>query len=164
MITTEYQLTADEYAEAQAGGFRAMMGRKMWFLYLLMAMLPLGIAMSLVGGPDVFQQFKPAMILGALVTAFLVLNQTGVLHRWQFSKNQGLQETTNLQADDLGLSLASSRGSSTINWASFRNWKEIKSSFVLFPQSRIMFVVPKRAFDAESLNGFRRMLQEKIPG
>jgi YcxB-like protein len=162
MITAEYQLTADEFAEAQAGALRSVLGRKIWFLYLLMSTLPVGLAFTLLGDATLAQQFRPAMILGAAATLFFALNQTGVWHRAQFKRNKALQAPTRLRADNLALSLANSRGNSTTNWTSFTIWKELQSSFILYPQKGIMFIVPKRAFAAESLDGFRKLLQDKI--
>src|SRR5689334_20231291 len=72
-----------------------------------------------------------------------------VSSRRQFQSNPSAQPPMTIEVSDLGLTLNSSYADSKLSWSAFVAWAEGKLVFVLLPQPRTYFPIPKRAFTAD---------------
>ena len=48
-------------------------------------------------------------------------------------------------------------------WSRFSKYSESVNSFILYKDGSVYAILPKRAFDPESINSFRRILKAKLP-
>ena len=63
---------------------------------------------------------------------------------------------------DSGMIFRSAKGTAELNWDAFPRYAETKNLFMLYVQSRLFHVIPKRAFTPEDLLAFREMLQMRL--
>jgi hypothetical protein len=54
------------------------------------------------------------------------------------------------------------RGDSRTKWSALEDWQESKSLFLLYPQPRMFFIVPKRVMQPDQIAALRESLIAKI--
>jgi len=113
-------------------------------------------ALSALSTPDYLQAF-----IGFLLGGFLTFGRS-ILVRRTFKKEPSLQLETNVVVSDDGLIITNSRGEGKLNWSAFIRYTEAKEVFVLYVQSRIFYIIPKRAFRAEEVVMLREMFNRHI--
>lgn len=160
-MTAQFELTADDYADAQRTHLRKMLGWKIAFAYLFVIIFILGIIIS-VFDSRYLEQMKPLWFLAALATLLVALTETGVLYRRQFRKLQVLQVPVTMEVDHDSIFLSSERGEGRTKWSSYEKWQESRRVFLLYTQPKLFYVVPKHALGPEKTDVFRQLLQEKI--
>ena len=150
-LRAAYHLTIQDFEEAQIQ-HRGWTGR---FLQLVGVVIMLSALPSLLTH-EYFQGF-----LGLLLGGFVAFG-TRILLRRAFMKEPSLQlETKNIISED-GLVLTTSRAETKLNWSAFIRYTETKDIFVLYVQSRMFHIIPKRAFRAEDVITLREMFSSHI--
>lgn len=82
--------------------------------------------------------------------------------RWQFKGSPSAQVPIEVEASDEGLFFHSAYAESKISWSAYVAWGENKATFVILPQPRTYFPIPKRAFTPEQLEDFRSILRRNV--
>jgi len=82
--------------------------------------------------------------------------------RRQFKGSPSAQSPVTLEASDNGLAYHSPHAESKVSWSAYVAWGENNSTFVILPQPRIYFPIPKRAFLPEQLDEFRDILRRNV--
>lgn len=67
-----------------------------------------------------------------------------------------------VEASDEGLFFHSAYAESKISRSAYVAWGENKATFVILPQPRTYFPIPKRAFTPEQLEDFRSILRRNV--
>ena len=68
-----------------------------------------------------------------------------------------------LFSDD-AIRLDSPTGSSHLEWATYIRVRETTAQFLLYPQTQVAYVIPKRCFSStEQVNKFREMIRRQVP-
>ena len=160
-MNAEFELAADDYADAQRAHLRRMLGWKIAFAYVFAIIFMLGIIISIFDS-RYFEQMKPLWFLGALVTLLVALTETGFLYRRQFRKLKALQLPVTMQVDHDSVLLSSDRGKGRTKWSSYEKWQESRRVFLLYIQPRLFHIVPKHGLGPEKTEAFRQLLREKI--
>ena len=161
-MTVNYQLTADDFADAQFTHLRKILGRKIIFIYLLIAAFLLSSIAFFSHDPGIWQQVKPFWTFGAFITLLYVLIWSGVVSRRQFKKIKALHEPVSMTADSDGIIMSNARAEGKTNWTAYETWRESKASFLLYPQPAVFYIIPKRALGEEGVAPFRELLKSKI--
>lgn len=162
MIAAEFQLTSDDYVEAQASHTRHAFGRR----FALIAVV-LGTALAITVliafmDPTKTRQMVPSWMGFGAMLLFLMVLRSGILHRMQFNRIKSLHEPIHFEAGEDGLVYRAGRSESTTRWGGFEKWSESKGSFRLYVQPRLFFVVPKRVLDNAQVAAFRELLKSRI--
>lgn len=82
--------------------------------------------------------------------------------RRQFKGSPSAQVPIQVEASDEGLFFHSAHADSKISWSAYVAWGENKTTFVILPQPRTYFPIPKRAFSPEQLEDFRNILRRNV--
>ena len=130
-MTANYQLTADDFADAQFTHLRKLLGRKMILIYVLILALLLSSIALLFSGPEIRQQLKPFWFADMFVAILFTLVWSGVLSRRQFKKIKALHEPVSMTADEDGIVVSNARGEGKTKWTAYETWRESKASFLL---------------------------------
>jgi hypothetical protein len=80
----------------------------------------------------------------------------------QFNRTKALHEPIHFEAGDGGVVFRTKRGESSMKWEGVEKWRESKSSFLLYTQPRLFFVIPKRALDVEQAAALRELLRGRV--
>lgn len=161
-MTFDYQLTADDYVEAQRIHTRKHFSKSVWVLVVFAFMIVLGIVCF---GLWVAGQKPPATTLWILDISLLGAYAwlwSGFAWRKQFRKIQALQAPLKMTVSDEGIFYESARGSSTTMWAAFEDWRESKTLFLFYPQPSMFFILPKRIMGPEQVSAFREVLTARV--
>jgi hypothetical protein len=162
MIAAEFQLTSDDYAEAQVSHTRKVFGKRLGLLGFALGIVLVITLLIAFMDPTSTRQMVPAWIGfgGMLLLVFLV--RSGTLHRMRFNRAKNFQEPIHFEAGDGGVVYRSSKAESTTKWEGFEKWAESQGSFRLYVQPRLFFVVPKRVLNGEQTEAFRELLKSRI--
>ena len=162
MIAAEFQLTSDDYAEAQLDHFTKVLGKKLiLYIFVLGAAVVVTLLIALTD-PAKRREMLPAWIFLGAVLLLGVLVRSKVFYRMQFNRTKALHAPIHFEAGDDGVVFRSQRGESTTKWEGLEKWRESKGSFLLYPQRRLFFVVPKRVLDVGQVAAFRELLRKHI--
>jgi uncharacterized membrane protein (UPF0136 family) len=106
------------------------------------------------------RQYTQAIIPIALGTLFLLRMRLTVrsIYRRDFVP---AVETT-ITVSDTGVVFENEKGRSELQWNAFVSYIETNTIFLLYVQSRIFQMVPKRAFGTDDLEVLRSLLQRKV--
>jgi YcxB-like protein len=162
MIIVEFQLTADDYAEARVGHVTKVM-RKIFVLGItVLAMAFAATSAIALMDPTTRSQLVPIWIgFGGLVL-LVVLLRSKIPYRLQFRRMKALHEPIYFEACEGGVTFRTPKGESKINWGGFEKWDESERSFLLYVQPRLYFLVPKRVLDAEQAAVLRDFLGNHV--
>jgi YcxB-like protein len=164
MIVAEFQLTQDDYVEAQLSHY-GKLGKMIFVpgMVVLGAALVVTLAIALTD-PATTSQLAPSWIfLAALFLAVILLRSgPGMLHRMQFNRLRALHEPIRFEAGEGGIVYNTGKSESTTKWEAFEKWKESKGSFLLYVQPRLYFLVPKRVLDGAQVDAFRELLKSRV--
>jgi len=160
MIAAEFQLTSDDYAEAQVAHITKAPGR-----IIILAIIALGagfVVTLFITASATRHEILPAWIFLGAMWLFVVLLRSKVVYRMQFNRTKALHDPIHFEAGDDGVVFRTQRGESTTKWEGLEKWRESKGSFLLYPQRRLFFVVPKRVLDVGQVVAFRDLLRKHI--
>jgi hypothetical protein len=162
MIAAEFQLTSDDYAEAQVAHLTTVLGRR---FVLGICVLGLGLAVTLIialtDGARIHELLPSWIFFGAMFLLLFVL-RSKVLYRMRFNRTKALHESIHFEAGDDGVVFRTKRGESTTKWEGVEKWWESKGIFLLYLQPRLFFVVPKRVLDIKQVVAFRALLMSRV--
>jgi hypothetical protein len=162
MIAGEFQLTSDDYAEAQLDHFTKVRGKRLvLYIFVLGAALAVTLLIALTDSAK-RREMLPAWIFFGVVLLVMFLLRSKVLYRMQFNRTKALHAPIHFEAGDGGIVFRSQRGESTIKWEGLEKWRESKRSFLLYPQPRLFFVVPKRVLAIDQAAALRELLRSRV--
>jgi len=162
MINSDFQLTQDDYAEAQVSHFTSKLGRRFfWVMLLSAAALLVMVANGLVDPTKAREMAAPGIFFATMLLLMAWL-RSGMLYRRQFNRLKPLQQTIHFEAGESGIVYRTSKGESTTRWEGFERWRESTGCFLLYVQPRLFFVVPKRVLNSEQVATFRELLRSRI--
>jgi hypothetical protein len=110
---------------------------------------------------EMLKTWAPAFGFGVLWFAFM-LAAPRLSARRQFRNTPTAHSPYTIEASDEGLHIQSAHTDSIVAWSAYVAWGENKSVFVVLPQPRIYVPIPKRAFTAEQVSGFREILRRNV--
>ena len=151
-IRHSYSIGYSDLLEAQIG--------HSGFVYR--AVPAIGIFMIVVG--LISAAMNSSLFSGLIMIAYgacAVLYQRVIvwlLFRKEF-KERGPKEAT---LSDSGVEFVSTHGTSKVHWSRFERTKETKNLFLLYPQSNIFIIVPKRGLAAEDVRMLRDLLDRYL--
>ena len=160
-----FQLTPEDYRHGLLAR-RNFRTSTRWFIrgaWLVVCLLLLISIAQLTANPIsvALGTVTPAIIIAVCWTVFLLWGP-GLSARRQFKNSPSAQGPTTIEVSESGLHLQSSNVDSNVAWSAYFGWTEDKSVFVLMPQPRICFPIPKRAFSSEQIEHFRDILRRNI--
>jgi hypothetical protein len=162
MIAAEFQLTRDDYAEAQVSHIRKILGYKLGLAALVLgAALAITVAIAWMD-PANIRQLVPSWIFFAAMFLFAFLLRSGLLYRMQFDRMKSLHDPIHFEAGDAGVVYRTTTGESTRKWEGFEKWGESAGSFRLYVQPRLFLLVPKRGLGEGQKAALRQLLQGRI--
>ena len=144
----EYQLTLQDHLEAQ----RAHRGSTLLVMVNGSVCCGLGVAVWL---------HDPNNLPGAIVLSLAGLCSLfylPVCTRYKFQQNLKSNEAVSVDILETGLHLSGAHVSSQLDWPIFEQQLESKNFFLLYFHRKLFLPVPKRSFEADDLNEFRRLL------
>lgn len=162
MIAAEFQLTSDDYAEAQLDHFTKVQAKKLILYILVLGAALVGFLLIALTDPARRDQMVPAWIFLGIVLLFWILLRSKVFYRMQFNRTKALHGPIHFEASDGGVVFRSPRGESTTKWEGLEKWRESKGSFLLYTQPRLFFVVPKRVLDIDQVTALRELLSRRM--
>jgi hypothetical protein len=161
-VEVEYQLTEDEYLDAQLGYWRQARRFNMIRLEMGLASVLILFAVVVFALPGVGDKV-PAW--GAIcLSALLLLNRYVVAPykiRRVFRQSPNTRAPHRLAIDEESLKIVLPNSSEDLRWEAFQRAHELKAEFLLMYGPRSFVIVPKRAFNMEGLNDFGRVLRDK---
>jgi YcxB-like protein len=137
MIAAEFQLTQDDYVEAQLGHHGRMLGK-----IFIPGVVVLGAAFAVtlviaLTDPWTMSQLVPSWIFLAALFLLVVLLRSGMLHRMQFNSLRALHGTIRFEARECDIVYSTETSESTTKWEAFERWEESKGGFLLYIQPRL---------------------------
>jgi hypothetical protein len=161
-VEVEYQLTEDEYVEAQLGYWRQARRFNMIRLEMVLASVLVLFAAVVFALPGIADKV-PAW--GAICLSTLLLLNRYVVAPYKirriFRRSPNTRAPHRLAIDDENLRIVLPDSSEDLRWEAFQRAHELKAEFLLMYGPRSFVIVPKRAFDREGLDDFSRVLRHK---
>ena len=163
MIAADFQLTQDDYVEAQLSRY----GRKLRQIFVpgivvLGAALAVTVVIALTDPAIKASQLVRAWIFLATLSLLLVFLRSGMLYRMQFRRLQALHEPIRFEAEEGGIVYCTAKSKGVSKWEAFEKWQESKSSFLLYLHPRLFILIPKRVLDGEQVHALRELLKSRI--
>jgi hypothetical protein len=166
MIAAEFQLTQDDYVEAQLSHFGRTLGK-----IFVPGVVVLGAAFAVtlviaLTDPATASQLVPSWIFLAALFVLMILLRSGMLprmlHRMQFNRLRALHGPIRFEAREGDIAYCTGTSESITKWEAFEKWKESNGGFLLYVQPRLYFLVPKRVLDEAQVAAFRELLKSRI--
>ena len=160
-ITIQYQLTQEDYVEAQLAYLK---GSLMWWKKNLDVMFAAALLLAALTQFTIRVYVPGALFL--IVALYL-----GTARRWllprrfrrEFRKLPRLQARATVEFSEDGIHTRSEFASSEQNWKAFSRFLESQNLFLLFSQPRLFQIFPKRAFPDGKLADFQDLIARKLP-
>ena len=150
-MQSSYQLSEKDLLEAQT----SHAGRLFRISQIFGAFL---IAAGL--GGVVFGQGQYAPV--PIVIGLFLLFRLRLSAKLAFRRDVAAQGKVEVTASQAGIQFLSARGTADLKWDAFLRYTETKNLFMLYPQSRLFNIIPKRAFTPQDLQEFRQALQQNL--
>jgi hypothetical protein len=161
-VEVEYQLTEDEYLQAQLGYWRQASRFNMIRLEMVFASVLSLFAVVIFALPGVPDKV-PAW--GALCFSILLLLNRYVFAPYKirrvFRRSPNTRAPHRLAINEENLRIVLPNSSEDLRWEAFQRAHELNAEFLLMYGPRSFVIVPKRAFDREGLGRFRSVLRDK---
>jgi len=151
LIQAVYELTEREFYEAQVrhSGSSGRITRIIGAIILVCALASLST--------HHYAQASIGIVLG-IVFIFGLRISTSLA----FKREASLKLKTTIVASEEGFETVNSRGKSTLNWSAFTRFTETRNIFMLYVQSRMFHLIPKRALSPEDVDRLRELLKRHI--
>lgn len=102
-------------------------------------------------------------VIASIVVPFIFLGFSYFGVRRQAKKLEGISRQTTLTFYEGGIRSESLFSTTDVQWEVFHKIEENKNSFVVFPQEKIFYPVPKRfILDSKDLENLRTMLRDNL--
>jgi len=126
--------------------------------------VPVGLLLAVEG--VVLLSFQLNYGVGALLFAWGLWMIVSRLIFWPIRMKKEYEQYPDLERTmefrEEGLTAQTSYGKGEVQWTRFTRFAETENVVVLLALPRSLYTVPKRAFTADELEQFRRLLQQKI--
>jgi len=110
-----------------------------------------------------FKRISPyAFLISSLLWIMLMLTFWFILPFTVYRRADTFRDRFRAILSDSTFRIENERGGRSWNWSEFSTWMESPHFFHLYFNSRSFFIVPKDAFEGESVFEARNMLKEKI--
>ena len=80
-----------------------------------------------------------------------------------FRKNPNLQKEYTIEFSEDGTVGRAPGLHSEVGWSHFQKWRESDSVFLVYVNTRVYAIYPKRSFKQDEISEFRDLLKRKIP-
>jgi hypothetical protein len=167
-MVINFRLTADDVYEGQRQFFRGMrvfgLPRLPRAFRIIVPLFLIGIGIFLLtvqGGNDDRGTGLMAIGLGLFLLLFDLFLWKILAARY-FKKNPSLQKEIRVQLDEDGVEHWAQDMHSKSGWSNFLRWQESKNLILLYPNTRIFTMLPKRAFAPGEVDQLRELLARKI--
>jgi len=167
-MVINFRLTADDLYEGQRQFCRGMrvfgLPRLPRALRIIVPLFLIGGGLFLLtvhGGHDDRATGAMGIGLGLIILLFdLVLWK--ILAARYYNKNPSLQKDYRVQIDEDGVEYWAQDMHSKSGWSNLLRWQESKNLILLYPNTRIFTMLPKRAFASGEVDQLRELLARKI--
>jgi len=112
-------------------------------------------------GGIVFAEERLQALIPVLI-GLILLFRIHLSAKLLFKRDFAGQDEIKLAVSDSGIEFLTGKGSGNLKWSAFLRYTETKHLFMLYSQSNIFNLIPKRAFDPQDLLEFRQMLQQNL--
>lgn len=110
-----------------------------------------------------FHKVSPmAFMISSLMWFFLMILFWFILPLTVYRKERTFKDTFTASLTNQQFTIANERGERSWDWNQFSTWLETPYFFHLYFNSRSFFIVPKSAFEGNSIDVARNILREKI--
>jgi hypothetical protein len=154
----QYQCGLQDYLEAQYAHYRRSAA------FYVVAGGILGFAGILGLYQMITEGYPQGYPLLAIVVLWALLRFVcrPLWFRRDFRKHPNFAIRQAVRVEENGVSYKSDLGQSETNWNAFAKFRETPNLFMIYSGARLFHVIPKRAFAGPELDGFRRLLQQKL--
>jgi len=152
-LEISYQYNVNDYFEAQLSTNRGSFG---YYLILAMGILCLLYEILILIGPR--KEIWISVLFLAAWWCIAVLSYPWKLKK-DFRKNPNLLQMYTTSIDSERIETRSELSQSTRKWITYIKFKETRNLFLLYLDTRVFEIIPKRAFSAPQLEEFRKYLQ-----
>jgi hypothetical protein len=161
-VEIDYQLTEDEYFQAQLGYWSQVRRVNLVRVEMVLASVFFVFGLVILALPQ-FTDKAPGVGLLCISVIFLlnryVYAPYNIRRTFRRSPNTNGKHHVAITGEDLKIVLPNA--SSEVRSEGFQKAHELKAEFLLMYSPRSFVIIPKRAFDAEGLDQFRSMLKAK---
>jgi hypothetical protein len=158
-----FQLTPDDYVDAQRTHLRKVLGKKTILLFAIPTLALALYAWAFIHwSPQFFLQLKPFGYVALGVVFLIAYFWSGFPFRVQFRKISALHSPYQVEAGPEGMNFTSVIGHTHQLWQGFEDFQESKRNFLLYTQRNLFFIVPKRALQPEEVSSFRELAKSRI--
>ena len=123
----------------------------------------IGVLASMAGVAGIV--VAPGGLQGSIITilfGLFLLLRVRVTAELQFRRDLASGGEIRLTASDNGIEIHTARSAALLDWGAFRRYSESSKLFLLYLQSDVFQVVPKRAMAADEVVGFRGLLMQHL--
>lgn len=152
-MQASYQLTEKDLLEAQTSHAGSLFRVSQVFGAFLIAA---GLADIALAGA----QYPQA--LAAVAVGLFLLFRLRFSAKLSFKRDFAGQGKVEVATSQSGIQFLSAKGTGDLNWDAFVRYAETKHLFMLYPQSSLFNIIPKRAFPPQDLPEFRQVLQRNL--
>lgn len=161
---SRFTLTADDFKVLTEAYNRLTLARRI-VRFVAQIMPPLAIVAAVLSA--IYLDWEYAVYFGALAALLAFLQY--VAAPWQVRRSFAHQRLgdyeVELQADEAGFSSRSELAEGSQKWAAIRHVDDLPEHVILWPNNRIGWIIPKRAFTtAQDADAFAQLAKEKTAG
>jgi hypothetical protein len=113
-------------------------------------------------GELIFARSQYPQALAAMALGLFFLFRLRFSAKLSFKRDFASQGMVQIAVSQSGIQFSSVKGTGDLNWDAFVRYTETKNLFVLYLQSRLLNIIPKRAFTPQDLPQFRQSLQRNL--
>jgi hypothetical protein len=158
----EYRLQFEEYVEAVQTHCRSSNHLVRWIFGLGIILYGLCLCIFVLVGLRAIILGILFLLIGILIIVFgFPPSKFFLKHQWKKIPELNDIVSFDFNLDEITWKNTHSQG--TTNWSLYKKYIESKTLFLLYQQTNLFVIIPKRAFvDEAQLNQFREILQEKV--
>jgi hypothetical protein len=162
-MTFNYDLTADDFVQAQHLFLRKTLGKRfglVLIVFVFLVILGIYCLWGWLSGKNPPATGLWAADVGVLFTYVWIWS--GIPWKKEFRRTRALHSSMELTVGEDEIAYKNERGDSRTKWSALEDWQESKSLFLLYPQPRMFFIVPKRVMQPDQIAALRESLIAKI--
>jgi hypothetical protein len=162
-MNIEYEITEQDFIHAQRLAIKSSPVRLVRWSRLVLPLF--GVALSAFLIRAVVQQGFSWRVIPGSCFCLLFISLPLLKRRSQkqlYGKTTSIHGKLSLGVDDNGLQLQGPTFSSQVGWSNFCRFIEDENSFVVYQNSQVFNIVPKRSLSAEQVANLRQHFEDKI--
>ncbi|MCW5869797.1 MAG: YcxB family protein [Candidatus Eremiobacteraeota bacterium] len=159
----EYEITADDYANAIRLDYSASPLFARWWPTLLNFCIVPAVLLATGDLGKMYANLGPGLFVPPIVllVGLEFYGKSRKLLKKQFLKT-GVGGPVGAQIDEKGLELAGAHANGLTKWSGIVRWLESADLFLVYPQPRLFFILPKRALQPDEIAEFRDRLINEV--